>query len=217
MKIYGTFVSPPSRFLFGMCKNLGIEYEEQTIDIMKREQYEESYSQINPNSKVPCIVEEDGFTLFETAAIARYLIDTKVGENKLYPKDHKNRAIVDKAMNEIIEFRNPGVVIMLGKMVFPKLGKTYPPMLLEKAEQAFSSVMQNYNDKFETEKYLCGGESATIADLLFAEYLIHCQFMKINLEESYPNCAKYLQNLMVDFPYIKEDNEKVAQIIASRV
>ena len=130
MKIYGHPISGPARFIFGLCKHLEIGYEPHIVDLTKGEQFAEDYNKVNPNSKVPCIVEEDGFTLFESAAIARYLIDTKVGESSLYPKDPKTRAQIDKVTAEIGELRGPGLAIVTARFVFPKLGKTFPPALL---------------------------------------------------------------------------------------
>jgi glutathione S-transferase len=44
--------------------------------------------------KVP-VLEEGDFTLWESAAIVRYVLDTKAPGNTLYPADPKTRAKIN--------------------------------------------------------------------------------------------------------------------------
>jgi len=76
-----------------MLEELKLPYEAHTIDIKNGEQFTEEFKKVNPNSKIPAIVDPDGpdgkpFAVFESGAILWYLAE-KTG--KLLPKDPRKR------------------------------------------------------------------------------------------------------------------------------
>jgi GST-like protein len=61
-----------------MLEELGLPYEVHPVNIGKGEQFSPQFVAINPNSKIPAIVDHDGpeggpFALFESGAILLYL------------------------------------------------------------------------------------------------------------------------------------------------
>jgi GST-like protein len=62
----------------------GLAYEPIAIDTRKGQQFAPDYLAINPNGKVPAIVEDDGTVVFDSNAILLYLAE-KTG--KFLPKD----------------------------------------------------------------------------------------------------------------------------------
>ncbi|CAK9441153.1 uncharacterized protein LODBEIA_P50220 [Lodderomyces beijingensis] len=70
---------------------LGLEYDTQVIDISKNESKEDWFVKLNPNGRIPTIVDpnfknaptEQGLVLSQTGAILQYLADT-------YDKEHKH-------------------------------------------------------------------------------------------------------------------------------
>jgi GST-like protein len=63
-----------------MLEELGLAYRVHAIDIGKGDQFTPAYVAINPNSKIPAIVDADGpdgkpITLFESGAILVYLAE----------------------------------------------------------------------------------------------------------------------------------------------
>ena len=61
-------------------EELELPYEAHTINIMADDQFDEDYKTINPNSKIPCIIDPDGpngepLRLMESGAILLYLAD----------------------------------------------------------------------------------------------------------------------------------------------
>jgi len=77
-----------------MCEELvellgaGFEYNAHRIDIMKGDQFTQGFVNVNPNSKIPCMV-FDGYRIFESGAILVHLAETfKV----LMPKTPELRA-----------------------------------------------------------------------------------------------------------------------------
>ena len=74
----------------------GIPYEIVVVDILKGEQHGEEFLAINPNGRIPALVDPEApggpVTVFESAAILQYL-GRKTG--LYYPADEQTRARID--------------------------------------------------------------------------------------------------------------------------
>jgi GST-like protein len=76
-----------------MLEEIGLPYEPHLVDIMKNENAEPEFVALNPNGKIPAIIDPDGpggrpLALFESGAILLYLAE-KTG--KLLPADAARR------------------------------------------------------------------------------------------------------------------------------
>lgn len=84
-----TFTTPNGRKVSILLEEVELPYTVHKIDITKGEQFTSEYVVINPNSKIPAIVDQDtGITVFESGAILIYLAE-KAG--KLLPTQTKKR------------------------------------------------------------------------------------------------------------------------------
>ena len=72
-------------------EEMGLAYDVMMIDILDDEQFQPEFSAINPNNRIPALVDGD-VTVFESAAILQYL-GRKTG--RFYPADESTRARVD--------------------------------------------------------------------------------------------------------------------------
>ena len=87
-----TFTTPNGRKASIMLEEVELPYNVQKIDITKNDQFTPEYIAINPNSKIPAIVDRDtDITVFESGAILIYLAE-KTG--KFLPSDQKKRYLV---------------------------------------------------------------------------------------------------------------------------
>ncbi len=77
-----------------MIDELGLPVELIDVDLMAKTKAPELLA-ASPGGKVPALVDDDGFTLFESRAINAYLA-SKRPERGLYPDDPKRRALVDQ-------------------------------------------------------------------------------------------------------------------------
>src|SRR5690242_782917 len=99
IKVYA-FSTPNSvRVPIGL-EELGLDYELDAVNVRKGEQKLAAFLSLNPNGKVPVIVDPDGpggepFVLTESGAILIYLAE-KVG--RLIPSDRFGRARVIEQM-----------------------------------------------------------------------------------------------------------------------
>jgi GST-like protein len=66
--------TPNSTKVAVLLEELGLTYEVETVDIMKGEQHTAEFRVVNPNAKVPAIV-DDGVTVFDSHAILLYLAE----------------------------------------------------------------------------------------------------------------------------------------------
>ncbi|MEA1942503.1 MAG: glutathione S-transferase N-terminal domain-containing protein [Pseudomonadota bacterium] len=76
-----------------MLEELGVDYEVRPVDLMAGEQKADSFLALNPNGRIPVIVDRDAddFAVFESGAILVYLAE-KYGQ--LMPQDAKGRSVV---------------------------------------------------------------------------------------------------------------------------
>lgn len=97
VKLYHFPLSGPSRGACLAAKVIGAPIEIEIIDLFKKEQLKGSFLKINPQHCVPTL-DDDGFVLWESRAIACYLADKYGKDDSLYPKDLKRRALVNQRL-----------------------------------------------------------------------------------------------------------------------
>ena len=91
MKLYTNLFSPNARKVHAVANELGIELETQTLDLRAGEQRTAEYLALNPNGKVPTLVDGDT-VLWESNAIMCYLAGK--GDTELWPKSAKRYDIL---------------------------------------------------------------------------------------------------------------------------
>jgi GST-like protein len=91
-------------------EELGMEYSVQLVNISEGDQHSEAFRAINPNGRIPAIVDRDNddFAVFESGAIMIYLAE-KAG--RLLPTDDKGRSRVI----QWLMFQMGGVGPMMGQ------------------------------------------------------------------------------------------------------
>ncbi len=72
--------SPNVQKIFIMLEELGLPYRQIPVDVWKGEQFKAEFVRLNPNSKIPVIVDHDGpdgrpYPVFESGAILIYLAE----------------------------------------------------------------------------------------------------------------------------------------------
>lgn len=76
IKLY-TAATPNGHKISVLLEELGVDYEVHVIDFNQNEQKSERFLAINPNGRIPAIVDTDNddFAVFESGAIMIYLAD----------------------------------------------------------------------------------------------------------------------------------------------
>jgi glutathione S-transferase len=84
-----------------LLEEIGKPYESQRINLREQEQYKPEYTTINPKSKVPALVRDDGSVLTEFPAIAYWLARTNPA-SALLPGDAEAEARALEAMDYVV-------------------------------------------------------------------------------------------------------------------
>jgi len=93
LAILGRITSINVRKVTWTADLIGLSYRTEIWGLPHRDPREAEFLKLNPNAQVPVIL-DDGFVLWESGAIMRYLADKH--RSGLWPKDLKERALVDQ-------------------------------------------------------------------------------------------------------------------------
>ncbi|TFK45770.1 glutathione S-transferase [Heliocybe sulcata] len=194
LQLVGNPYSTCTRRVAVVCKELNIPYELTVIDLSKGEQKSPEFLAKQPFGQIPYI-DDDGFVLFESRAIARYLA-TKAG-SALIPKDLKAQAKFEQAASIELSNFDAFASAIAAEKVFKLLrgGKTDDARVQEYAA-ALDGKLDAYDKILSTQKYLAGDE-LTLADLFHLSYgamLAPCGFSFLE-DGKRPNVARWWKDI----------------------
>lgn len=140
-------------------EELELPYTVHHIRLDKKEQKEPWYLKLNPNGRIPTIVDEDNddFAVFESGAILLYLAE-KTG--RLLPTDVKGRSLVI----QWLMFQMGGVGPMMGQAnVFYRYAPEKIPYAIDRYQREVRRLFEVLNTRLADHEYLAGDYS--IADI----------------------------------------------------
>ena len=146
-------------------EELGLPYTVQPLNLMKGEQKQPEFLAINPNGRIPAIVdsEEDNFAVFESGAIMIYLAE-KTG--KLLPHDVRGRSSVI----QWLMFQMGGLGPMMGQAnVFYRYMPEKIQPAIDRYQNESKRLMTVLDSRLKDHEYLAGDYSiADIANFCWA-------------------------------------------------
>ncbi len=170
LKLHAFPFSPRGFKVLAVANYLGLDYEFCLVDLGKGEQKRPEFLALNPNGRMP-VLEEDGFSLWESNAILTYLAGKKP-EAGLLPADERGRADVMRWMFwDSAHWDSICAIFIYENLVktFFKLGEP-DAAELAKAEQRFHQFAPVLDAQLKTRKFICG-DKPTIADFTIASPL----------------------------------------------
>jgi glutathione S-transferase len=185
----------------------GLDVDEQMVDLMTGEHYQEPFASFNPNRLVP-VLEDGDLRLTESSAILKYLADKF--DLPSYPKDLRQRAKV----NEMMDWFNTNFYRDFGYgWIYPQLFPHHrrPDDAVQQATVAWGKErartwLQILNDHWlgDGRPYLCG-DQITIADYFGASLLTLGEIIRCDFS-AWPNVERWLGNMkrLPSWPKVNE-------------
>lgn len=190
MKLIGSFTSPYVRKVRVVMadKKLDVSFVQENVWVP-----ETTIQQVNPLGKIPCLVMEDGSTLYDSRVIAEYL-DTISPVCKLLPPNGRERTevkvwealadgVLDAAILVFLERRERSPEQQSAKWIERQMGKVHAGLREMSARLGESSY--------------CMGIHYTLADVAVGCALgwLAFRFPDIDWRGDYPNLARLADKL----------------------
>ena len=173
MRLYYHPLSSNSRRVVLTAIHLNVDIELVVVDLLKGEHKTPGYLRRNPNGRVP-LLDDDGFTLWESHAIMQYLADGTPGQD-LYPLDVKARADVNRWLFWSAYHFTPAVGFISRERVSKKMvgGAGGPdPIEIARGEALLTAAAQVLDDHLARNAWIAQ-DKLTLADFAIASPLMH--------------------------------------------
>lgn len=185
-----TWSTPNGRKVSIALEELALPYEVRAVDITSGEQHQPDFLKLNPNNKIPVIVDPDGpdgkpITVIESGAILIYLAG-KTG--KLLPTDLRTRL---EAIQWLM-FQMGSVGPMLGQAHhFLRFAPEVIPYALERYSKEALRIYGVLNTRLENREWLAGGEYS-IADIATFPWIARHDWQGIDLKR-FPEVKRWFE------------------------
>ena len=157
-------------------EELALPYTVRPIALSKLEQKEEWYLRINPNGRIPAIVDHDNdFAVFESGAILIYLAE-KTG--KLLPTDVRARSRV----LQWLMFQMGGVGPMMGQAnVFFRYAPEKIPYAIDRYQREARRLFEVMERQLANSEHIAGGDYS-IADIALWSWVSGFAWSGVNID-----------------------------------
>jgi maleylacetoacetate isomerase len=153
------------------------------INLLKGQQREDAFRQVNPMMAIPALVEDDGTMLFESLAIIEYLDETHPSP-PLLPKDPKARARVRGLAQIVACDAHPLVVPRVREHLEHeyKLDEAARTKWCQHwSKQALHGLEAHLSGGTKGTGKFCQGDTVTLADICLATHVGGANFFKVDL------------------------------------
>jgi glutathione S-transferase len=172
MDFYTNPLSPNCRKVDAVAKQLGIPLVYKTIDLVRGENKTPEFLAINPNGKIPALVDGD-VNLWESNAIVCYIASKT--ENDLWPKTNARYDIMRWQAWELAHFGAAARALAFQRILKPLFGLGKPdPARCEEEERNFKRYAAVLDQALSNKRFLVG-DRLTIADFCVGSALTHAE------------------------------------------
>ncbi|MDA1099918.1 MAG: glutathione S-transferase N-terminal domain-containing protein [Proteobacteria bacterium] len=175
-----------------MLEECGLDYNVHPINIGQDDQFTPEYLAINPNGKIPAIIDQDGpggqpYTVFESGAILMYLAE-KTG--KFMPTEMAARYDVI----QWLMFQMGGIGPIFGQVHhFKRAAKEQVPYAINRYYTECRRLYGVLDNRLEGREYLAGDLS--IADFATLPWVFRFDWQEVDLAD-FPNVKRWYDGLM---------------------
>jgi GST-like protein len=185
-----TWGTPNGKKIPIMLEEIGMPYEVHPINIGQGDQFKPEYLAINPNNKIPSIIDPDGpggksLTLFESGAILMYLAEKS---GKLWPADMRQRYTVI----QWLMFQMGGVGPMFGQANYFYRLEEKIPFAIERFHKEALRLYAVLEKALGKSEFLAGEYS--IADIATYPWVWRHEMHHVKLED-FPSVKRWYDNI----------------------
>jgi maleylacetoacetate isomerase len=174
----------------------GIAWTEESVDLLKGEQYREAFAARNPQQRLPVLVLGDGRMLAQSLAILEYLDELRP-EPPLWPEDRYERALARQFALISIADSHPLIVPRIRQHLARTFGAD------EAAIEAWGrhwmdqglAAMEALLARPDRQGAFCHGDTPTIADIALASHCAGAGYFDCPLDP-YPAVRRVLERCM---------------------
>jgi glutathione S-transferase len=164
-------------------------YEMTVVDFAKGEHKQDAHLARQPFGRIPAI-DDEGFALYESRAICRYLNETRKGN--LAPGDAKGRAKMEQWISiETSEF-TPNAMKFIYEHVFKRAQEA---AVLEAANKGLMTATAVMDKELATKPFLAGADFS-LADVCFMPYVEYVMMTPVKeLFAKYPHVMTWWKSV----------------------
>jgi GST-like protein len=182
--------TPNGRKVSVMLEEIALPYEVYAVDLGKRQQFTPEYLAINPNNKIPSIIDTDGpggkpLTLFESGAILMYLAE-KTG--KFWPRDMRKRY----GVIQWLMFQMGGVGPMFGQANYFFRLEEKVPYVIDRFHKEALRLYRVLEQELSKKEFLAGEYS--IADIATYPWVGRHDIHQVKLED-FPSVKRWFDTI----------------------
>jgi glutathione S-transferase len=191
MKLYGHPASTCTRKVLMTLAEKNATFEMNVLDFAKADHKSASHLARQPFGQMP-VIDDNGFVLYESRAICRYLDETLPG-TRLAPTDAKTRAVMEQWISvETSNFTPNAMIIIYAALFGPMLmGKPVDAEKVAEGRTKLAPVLDILATRLGETPFLAGAEF-TLADVGYMPYVDYLYAAQCgDLIESRPALAKW--------------------------
>ncbi|KAH8235324.1 hypothetical protein KR032_004310, partial [Drosophila birchii] len=188
-----------------VAKAVGVELNKKLLNTMEGEQLKPEFVKLNPQHTIPTLV-DNGFSIWESRAIAVYLVEKYGKDDSLFPKDPKKQAVV----NQRLYFDMGTLNDAFAKYYYPlfRTGQPGSDEDFKKIETAFGFL----NTFLEGQDYVAG-DTLTVADIAILALVSTFDIIEFDFSK-YTNVVRWYANAKKVTPGWDENWEGLQQMKA---
>lgn len=194
LTVYGSSIDIDTQCILILLEELQLKYNIIELNLLKEENKEPKYLELNPFGQVPTII-YDNHTIFESRTILRY-----IAKNNLDNDEQNLNVNIDMWLEVESQHFNPYISKIINEKTLEKSDDTEN---LDKLK----NTLEIYNKQLCSFKYLAG-DCYSIADIAHIPYLnlfIKCGYKYILKE--YPFVYKWIKQI-----FVKESTQTILNL-----
>jgi len=171
-----------------MLEELKLPYNVIAVDLVKKEQKKAEYLKLNPNGRIPIIIDRENknFVVFESGAILIYLAENT---RQFLPEQPEKRSVV----LQWLMFQMGGIGPMQGQAhVFYRYAPEKIEYAINRYQKETLRLYQVLDDQLKNKEYLT--DDFSIADIATWPWVRRHQWAGVEIEKLF-NLRRWMENL----------------------